>query len=110
MTTETLWLILLGCAAATFVWRGTGVLMVRRINADGAVFKWVTCVSYAMLAGLIFRMLVLPESELAQVPLWLRCSAIAIAFGAYFLAGKRLVAGVLAGGVSLSILQAVLHS
>ena len=108
MATETLWLILLGCAAATFVWRGTGVLLVRRINADGAIFKWVTCVSYAMLAGLIFRMLILPESELASVPLWIRCSAIAIAFSAYFAVGQRLVAGVLAGGVSLSILQALL--
>ena len=108
MPTDTLWLILLGCAAATFVWRGAGVFLVRRIDADGAIFQWVTCVSYAMLAGLIFRMLLLPESELAQVPLWLRCTAIAIAFGAYFAAGNRLVAGVLAGGVSLSFLQALL--
>ena len=37
MATETLWLILLGCAAATFVWRGTGVLLVRRIDADGGI-------------------------------------------------------------------------
>ena len=108
MSTETLWLILLGCATATFAWRGAGVLLVRRINADGAFFEWVTCVSYAMLAGLIFRMLILPESELATVPLWLRCSAIAISFAAYFIAGKRLVAGVLAGGASLSLLQALL--
>lgn len=108
MSTETLWLILLGCAAATFVWRGAGVLLVRRIDAGGAIFKWVTCVSYAMLAGLIFRMLILPERELAGVPLWVRCTAIAIAFGAYFMAGQRLVAGVLAGGVSLSILQVLL--
>ena len=108
MSTESLWLILLGCAVATFVWRGIGVVLVRRIDADGAIFKWVTCVSYAMLAALIFRMLILPESELANVPLWIRCSAIAIAFAAYFGAGQRLVAGVLAGGVSLSILQALL--
>lgn len=102
MTAESLWTILLGCAAATFVWRGTGVLLVRRIDAQGLIFQWVTCVSYAMLAGLIFRMLILPESELAQVPLWLRCAAIGIAFAAYFAFKRRLVAGVLAGGLSLS--------
>ena len=106
MPTESLWLIVLGCGLATFVWRGAGVLLVRRIDADSAIFQWVTCVSYAMLAGLIFRMLILPESELAQVPLWLRCSAIGIAFAAYFAADQRLVAGVVAGGVSLSLLMA----
>jgi branched-subunit amino acid transport protein len=107
MPAEWLWLIVLGCGAATFVWRGAGVLLVRRIDADGAFFRWITCVSYAMLAGLIFRMLLMPESELASVPLWLRCAAIAIAFAAYFVAGKRLAAGVLAGGVSLTVLLSV---
>ena len=104
MPVELLWLIVLGCGAATFAWRGAGVLLVRRIDADGAVSQWVTCVSYAMLAGLIFRMLILPESELAQVPLWFRCAAIGIAFAAYFAFKRRLVAGVLAGGLSLSMM------
>ncbi len=105
MPTELLWLIVLGSGAATFVWRGAGVLLVRRIDEDSVIFKWIACVSYAMIAGLIFRMLILPESELAQVPLWLRCSAIGLAFAAYFAAGQKLVAGVLAGGVSLSVLM-----
>ncbi|UCH41519.1 MAG: AzlD domain-containing protein [Gammaproteobacteria bacterium] len=105
MTTETLWIIVLGCGAATFLWRALGVAVVRRIDPQGPLFKWVTCVSYAMVAGLIFRMLILPESELATVPLWLRCTSIAIAFAAYFVAGRRLVAGVLGGGVSLSALM-----
>ena len=105
MTAEWLWLIVLGCGLATFVGRGAGVLLVRRIDEHSAIFQWITCISYAMLAGLIFRMLILPESELAQVPLWLRCSAIAIAFADYFAAGQRLVAGVLGGGFSLSLLM-----
>jgi branched-subunit amino acid transport protein len=100
--TETLWLVVLGCAAATFVWRGLGVVVVRRIDPDGAFFKWVTCVSYAMVAGLIFRMLAMPESDLAQVDLMLRLGAVAIAFTAYYLSGRRLVAGVLAGATSLA--------
>jgi branched-subunit amino acid transport protein len=106
MSTETLWLIVLGCAAATFVWRALGVVVVKRIDTRGAVFKWVTCVSYAMVAGLIFRMIVLPESDLAGVSLSIRLAAVAIAFGAYYLFKRRLAAGVLAGGVSLSLLAA----
>lgn len=104
--TEFLWLVVLGCGAATFVWRGLGVLVVRRIDPEGAFFKWVACVSYAMVAGLIFRMLVMPESELANVSLPLRLGAVAIAFLAYYASRRRLVAGVLAGSVSLSLMAA----
>ncbi len=102
MEAEFFWAIVLACGVATFVWRGLGVLVARRIDANGAFFRWITCVSYAMVAGLIFRMIVMPSSELADVSLQVRIAAVAIAFGAYFLFKRRLVAGVLAGGLSLS--------
>ena len=106
MATESLWLIVLGCAAATFVWRALGVVVVKRIDAHGAFFRWITCVSYAMVAGLVFRMIMLPESELAEVSLTIRVAAVVIAFSAYYLLRRRLVAGVLAGGLSLSAMAA----
>jgi len=106
MSTESLWLIVLGCGAATFVWRALGVVVVKRIDANGAFFQWITCVSYAMVAGLIFRMIIMPESELANVSLPIRIAALIMAFGAYFVFKRRLVAGVLAGGLSLSALVA----
>ena len=104
MSNESLWLIVLGCIAATFFWRLLGVIVVRKINPDGAIFEWVTCVSYAMVAGLIFRMIMMPESELASVPLFIRIAALGIAFGAYFVFRRMLLAGVLAGSVSLSVM------
>jgi branched-subunit amino acid transport protein len=104
MSNETLWLIVLGCSAATFFWRLLGVLVVKKINPDGGFFKWVTCVSYAMVAGLIFRMIMMPESGLADVSLLIRCSAVFIAFAAYFAFRRMLLAGVVAGGVSLSVM------
>jgi len=106
MSTESLWLIVLGCGAATFVWRALGVVVVKRIDANGAFFQWITCVSYAMVAGLIFRMIIMPESELANVSLPIRVAALVMSFGAYFVFKRRLVAGVLAGGLSLSALVA----
>ncbi len=104
MNSETLWLIVLGCSAATFFWRFLAAVAVKKIDPDGAVFEWITCVSYAMVAGLIFRMLIMPESELANVSLPIRCTAIAIAFIAYFVFRRMLFAGVLAGSVSLSVI------
>jgi branched-subunit amino acid transport protein len=106
MPPDSLWLIVLACGAATFVWRALGVLVAQRIDANGAFFRWITCVSYAMVAGLIFRMIIMPESELANVSLPVRVAAVALAFGAYFLFKRRLVAGVLAGGLSLSAMVA----
>ena len=106
MQLDSFWVIVLACGAATFVWRALGVVVARRIDANGAFFRWITCVSYAMVAGLIFRMIVMPESELASVSLPIRVGAVAIAFGAYFLFKRRLVAGVVAGGLSLSGLVA----
>ena len=106
MQIDNFWLIVLACGAATFFWRALGVLVTRRIDANGAFFRWITCVSYAMVAGLIFRMIVMPESELASVSLPIRVGAVVIAFGAYFLFKRRLVAGVVAGGLSLSGLVA----
>lgn len=102
MTTEWLWIVVLACGLATFAWRALGVVVVRRIDPRGAFFQWITCVSYAMVAGLIFRMLFLPESELAGVSLPIRLAAIAFAFAAFFVFGRRLVAGVLGGSLSLS--------
>lgn len=106
MSSSYLWWVVLACGFATFVWRFLGVLVTRRIDAGGPFFRWITCVSYAMVAGLIFRMIVMPESELADVSLAHRVGAVAIAFGAYFLLRRRLVAGVLAGGLSLSAMAA----
>jgi len=102
MTPETAWAIVLACGAATFLWRALGVVVVRRIDPRGPLFRWVTCVSYAMVAGLIFRMLVMPESQLASVGLAWRLLAVGIAFAAFFMFGRRLVAGVLAGSLSLT--------
>lgn len=107
MPTESLWMIVLACGAATFVWRALGVVVVKRIDAGGAFFQWVTCVSYAMVAGLIFRMIILPESDLAAVSLSIRIAAVVIAFAAYYTFKRRLVAGVVAGGFSLSVLTAL---
>jgi branched-subunit amino acid transport protein len=106
MQAESLWLIVLACAAATFIWRALGVVVVKRIDADGAFFQWVTCVSYAMVAGLIFRMIIMPGSDLAVVSISIRIAAVVIAFAAYYIFKRRLVVGVVAGGVSLSALAA----
>lgn len=91
-------LVVLVCGiAATYLWRALGVAFSARIEPDGALFRWVTCVSYAMLAALISRMTVMPLGSLAQTPLSFRLGAMAVAFVVFFLARRGMFSGVIAG-------------
>lgn len=107
MNSQTLWFIVIGSILATFIWRFLGAAVVKKIPAQGDFFEWVTCVSYAMVAGLVFRMIMMPQSELAALSIGVRVSAVAFAFAAYFLFKRNLLAGVVAGSASLSIMAAL---
>jgi branched-subunit amino acid transport protein len=102
MSTFDLWVIVLSCGAATFLWRFLGVIFSRRIDPGGAVFEWITCVSYGMVAGLVFRLLFMPENDLASVPIFYRLVATLIGFAAYYLCRRMLIAGIVFGSASLS--------
>ncbi len=83
--------------AGTYAWRALGVAFSARIEPEGALFRWVSCVSYAMLAALISRMTVIPVGSLAETPLSLRLGAMAVAIATYFLAGRSMLSGVVVG-------------
>lgn len=104
MSYQTLWIIVIGSILSTFIWRFLGAVVVRKISAQGDLFEWVTCVSYAMVAGLVFRMIILPQSELATLSLGVRILAVVLAFVAYFLFRRNLLAGVVVGSASLSLM------
>lgn len=92
-----LWLLLLACGAATYLWRGLGVLLSGRINPQSAMFEWVSCVAYALVAGLIARIIVMPSGLLAQTELLDRLLACAVAFMAYRLARRNMFVGLVCG-------------
>ncbi len=91
------WVLVIGAIAATYLWRGLGVALSTWIDPDSALFRWVTCVSYAMLAGLVARMMVMPLGDLATVSLAFRLAALACAFAVFFLAGRRVLPAVTVG-------------
>lgn len=92
-----LWLLLLACGAATYLWRGLGVLLSGRINSQSAMFEWVSCVAYALVAGLIARIIVAPSGLLAQTVLIDRLLACAVAFIAWRLARRNMFVGLVCG-------------
>jgi len=47
------WMLLLAAVGATYFWRGLAVPLSSRIDPESRVFEWMTCVTYALLAGLM---------------------------------------------------------
>lgn len=73
--------VLLGltlAALGTYLWRFLGVAFSGRINTESAFFRWMSCVAYAMLAGLVVRIILLPVGLLEQVAPEVRVLAVAL--------------------------------
>ena len=100
-----LWLLVIGCAAGTFALRSLGVVLSGRVAVDSELFNWVTCVAYAMVAGLIVRIIVLPTGLLAQSLLTHRLLACALALLAYYAFRRNLFLGVGAGVIAMIVLN-----
>ena len=69
---ELAWWALAGAALTNYAWRGAGALFSGRVRADGELSRWITAVTYALMAGLTVRLLMLSSGMLAQVPWWIR--------------------------------------
>lgn len=102
------WLVMAAAIAATYVWRALGVAFASRIGAGGALFRWISAVTYAMLAGLVARLLLAPSGALGDTDLVGRLAATAFAFLVFFLCRRNLPLGLLAGVGSFAAWQAVL--
>ena len=101
-----LWMLLLVCGAATYLWRGPGVLISAGINPGSEVFTWISCVAYAVIAGVVSRMLVMPTGVLAETTMLERAGCSAFALAVYFLiTRKNLFVGVIAGAAALWLIR-----
>ena len=85
------------CILATYFWRAMAVLLSGRLTMDSEFFRWVECVAYAMVAGLMVRIVLLPTGVLAATPLLDRIAGCVIALAAYRLMKRNLLAGMGAG-------------
>ena len=90
-------LALIGGAVATYFWRALGVALSRRLTIEQPFFHWVSDVAYAMLAGLIARLILLPGGALAATAMTDRIAAAVMALAIFYWSRKNLAAGVFAG-------------
>ena len=103
-------LVVLACSLITYAWRGLGVALAKGLDVNGELFRWVSCVAFAMIAGLLSRIILLPTGALASTGLAERLLASACALAAYFLLTRRnLFVGVSAGAGALVVLDLLLR-
>ena len=86
---------------ATYFWRALGVALSGRVNAGSRLFEWVACVAYALLAGLIARMVILPNGPLAETASADRIAGAVVALAIFFLTRRNIGLGVAAGAGAL---------
>lgn len=95
-------LLAVACGLGTYLWRGLGAAVASRIRPESELFAWIGCVAFAMLAGLISRVVLLPSGALEHTALWQRLAATGFALVAYFLFTKKnLFAGVIASAAAM---------
>ncbi len=99
--------VITASAAVTYAWRALGVLLAGRIDPGGAVFRWVGCVAYALLAGLVARMILLPIGPLRDAAVEARVGAAAVGLAAFLLTGRNLLLGLGAGVAAVVALAAL---
>lgn len=98
------YLLVVAGGLATYFWRALGVALSGRINAGSHLFEWVACVAYAMLAGLIARMILLPNGPLATTASADRIAGAVIALAIFFLTRRSIGLGVAAGAGALVLI------
>ena len=88
-------------AVATYASRAAGAFLSGKIGTESAVIDWITCVTYALLAGLVVRMIWMPVGALASTPDWMRIGAALVGLAVFIIARKSVGLGVLSGTLTL---------
>ncbi len=88
----------------TYVWRLAGVFFAQKIDPDGQVFIWLGCVAYALLAGLMSRVLVFPVGLLADTSILARLLPMAAGFFVFFLFGRSFFAATIVAALGFYLL------
>ena len=102
-----LWLLVIAGTIATYAWRALGVLLSGRIRVESELFSWIACVAYAMIAGLVARILLMPTGVLAETLVVDRLGACIVALIVYRLTHKNLLLGVTGGMLAIMLLAFV---
>lgn len=102
------WLALLAASVGTYICRAIGVKLSGQVNQDSEFFRWLSAVTYAMVAALTIRLIFLPVGLLSTVPLYLRVLVCILAVSVMISSANRRLVPALLTGTLLMITVGVL--
>ncbi|NDB47586.1 MAG: AzlD domain-containing protein [Proteobacteria bacterium] len=105
MTETYIYLAILLTAFATYLPRFLGVFSSDFVNEEGKLFKFVSCVSYGILAALIARIFIHPVGALEQTSTTIRLLAAGITIVVLFVSKKNVLFSSLFGVILFGILN-----
>lgn len=104
------WLALSSACLGTYICRAAGVKLSGHINQDSEVFRWLSAVTYAMVAALTIRMILLPLGLLSTVPMLLRVLICALSLGVMLSSPQRRLVPALLTGTLLMMAYGLFRS
>jgi len=104
------WLALSAACVGTYICRAAGVKLSGHIHQDSEVFRWLSAVTYAMVAALTVRMILMPLGLLATVPVMLRVLICALSLGVMVSSPQRRLVPALLTGTLLMLAYGVVST
>ena len=105
-----MWAALIAACVGTYFWRGLGVYLSGKISQDSELFKWLSAVTYAMVAALTVRIILLPVGLLGTVPIYIRLAVSIVALIImYSRPGERMIPALMVGTFSLVLYGLVMN-
>jgi len=104
MTETTAGSLLLLCILGTLILRVVGVIGAGQLNESSAFFRWISCVAFAISAGIMSKILLLPSGVLVDTPIDARIGGIGVGLVVFFFSGRRVLPGVVSGLVAFVLL------
>ena len=104
------WLALSSACVGSYACRAAGVKLSGHINQDSEVFRWLSAVTYAMVAALTIRMILMPLGLLSTVPMLLRVLICALSIGVMISSPQRRLVPALLTGTLLMLAYGVFRS
>jgi branched-subunit amino acid transport protein len=104
------WLALMAACVGTYICRAAGVKLSGHISQDSEVFRWLSAVTYAMVAALTMRMILMPLGLLATVPVLLRVLICALSLGVMVSHPQRRLVPALLTGTLLMLTYGVFRT
>jgi branched-subunit amino acid transport protein len=103
------WLALIAASVGTYICRAAGVMLSGRVSQDSEFFRWLSAVTYAMVAALTIRLIFLPIGLLSTVPLYLRVLVCILAIAVMVSSPSRRLVPALLTGTLLMVTIGVLR-